>query len=281
MKLVTSLFLCIFAFAANAQEVPSTDVQPNAETPAVEVTSSSEPIPAENETATADSTPAEKPEPEVIYVGEKVFPHEFMKNLMACNPDTQSDEERRLEIVGQKNGNCLLKYADFDLNVPLTLLGNIHSFDDVETLLKNKDIAHYNHRADYIYSGLMYALNACFNKKNYDGKQDEITDEYVIIERGLDAEFINDVCTVYLRNTQNIDGIITDYGVTCTLPYKAVQELEPYFKNIAEQYGEKRGFSADGHITVTREQENKQTKEADIALMYYLQKNGYCKKNIQ
>lgn len=275
MKLILSLFLCVFTVAANAQEAPTTDIQPTVENPVAEPAASAETQPTENATAT-EIPPSE---PEIIYEEAKVFSPEFMKNLLTCKPDFESDEDRKVEIVGPKDGQCLLKYANFDLNIPMTLLGNIHSFDDVETLLKNKDIARYNYRADYIYDGLMYALNACFNKKDYEGKQEELADEYVTIDRGLNAEFVNGICSVYLSNTQNIEGVITDYGVTCTLSYKDVQNLEPYFKNLAEEYGEKRGFSADGHITVTREQKNKQTHEADIALMYYLQKSGYCKKN--
>lgn len=271
------LFICGLCLPTYAQEITAPET-PATEMPSPEINTSDV-----NETQTENPAAESEnpPEPEVIYAEEEVFSAEFMKNLITCSTDTESQNDRTVEIAGPQNGYCLLQYANFDLHVPLTLLGNIHGFDDIEKLLKNKDIAHYNYRADYIYDGLMYALNACFNKKNYEGKQEELADEYVTIERGLYADFINDTCSVYLSNTQNIEGVITDYGVTCTLPYKTVQDLEPYFKDLAEKYGEKRGFAADGHIMITREQKNKHTKDADIALMYYLQKNGYCKKNAE
>ena len=280
MKQILSLFLCVFALGAYAQETPTVDTLQTTENASDSTVQTENTAPQE---ATVDENiepPSEvEQEPEIIYAEEEVFSPQFMKNLMQCQPDKEAQNERFVEIIGPKEDYCLLKYANFDLNVPLTLLTNIHGIDDVETLLKNKDIAHYNYRADYIYDGLMYALNACFNKNDYDGKQEELADEYVTINRGLDAEFTNGMCTIYLSNTQNVEGVITDYGVTCTLSYKEVQNLEPYFKDLAEKYGKKRGFSSDGHIMVTREQKNKQTHEADIALMYYLQKHGFCKKN--
>jgi hypothetical protein len=236
--------------------------------------------PAEVEQSVEEAgIPAE--EPEVIYAEEEVFPPHFMKNLITCNEDEESSGERTLTIVGKKEGKCRLQYANFEMDVPMTLLGNIHGFDDLETLLKNKDISHYNYKADYIYDGLMYALNSCYNKKDYDGNREELADEYVTITRGLYAEFSNDVCSVYLLNTQDIEGATTDYGVTCKLPYKEIAGLEGYFKDLVAKYGEKRSFGDDGKITVTREQKNEHTHEADVALMYYLQKGGYCRKNAQ
>lgn len=220
-------------------------------------------------------------EPEVIYESEKVFSSSFMKNLLLCKIDEETDGEKKVNIMGMKGNTCLIRYANFELNVPQTLLGNIHGFDDLELLLKNKDIAHYNYRADYVYDGIVYALNACFNRKNYDGNQEELTDEYVLINRGLYAEFMNDICVIYLVNQQNVEGVTTDYGVTCKLPYKEVTRLEEYFKDLVNKYGEKRKIGSDGHIFVQQEQKNTKTKEADIALMYYLQQNNYCQKNKQ
>jgi hypothetical protein len=84
-----------------------------------------------------------------------------------------------------------------------------------------------------------------------------------------------------LQNTQNIEGVDSDLRVTCKLPYKEVKNLEPYFKDIVEKYGEKRGFGSDGHIMVKPAEYNKKTNEGDIALMYYMQKNGFCRKNTE
>lgn len=237
----------------------------------------------ENSTSITQDTLAASPENNLLqvpqYVETSVFTPRFMKSLLACRADTESDGERQIEILGAEKEICHLKYANFDINVPMDILANIHSFDDVETLLKNKDFATYNYRADYIYDGLMYALNACSEKKDYDGETEELVDSYVTVNRGLSAEFINGNCKIYIYNQQNIEGVITDYGVTCTLPYKAVDSLKGYFKDTIEKYGEKRSFGRHGRIMVKREQQNNETHDVDIALMYYLQQNGYCQKN--
>lgn len=209
----------------------------------------------------------------------EVFSPDFMADLRKCQPNYEVKDNSVVRILGMNNGRCRLSYANFELNIPLSLLGNIHSFDDLQTLLKNRDIASYTYKPDYIYDGLIYALDACHHKKGYDGESDELTDEYATIQRGIYSEFANDTCTINLYNRLDVDGAITDYSVICTVPYKTVSHLEEYVSDLIGQYGEKRGFAANGHIMVTLAQQNEQTHEADIALMYYLQQNGFCKKN--
>lgn len=268
MKFIWLLCFCIMTSGVTlAQEVmPAADTLPTGD---IAITLPDESISAQ--------TPAPEQEPEVAT--EVMFSPNFMKNLLYCKPDFEEDDKREVEILGVENNRCHLTYANFDLKIPLTLLSNVRSFENVETLLKNKDIANYNYRADYIYDGLMYAVDACHKKKNYEGRDEELADDYVSINRGLNSEFINGMCSIYLRNLQNIDGVTTDYGVTCRLPYKVVEALEPYFKDLAQKYGEKQQIDAGGQLKIIRAQTNKKTKEADIALMYYLQKNGYCQKN--
>lgn len=217
-------------------------------------------------------------ETEVEYVPENVFPPDVIKDMLNCNASTRTDHGRHLKIIGKENERCHIHYANFDLFVPSSLLSNIHSFEDIETLLKNKDIAHYDYKADYLYEGLTYALNACLNKKDFDGRQEELADDYVVINRGLISEFANGICTIELINQQDIEGVITDYGVICKLSYKALQDLEPYFKDLIEKYGEKRHLAANGRMEVERDVYNNETDKADDAFMYYLQQNNFCTK---
>ena len=277
------LFLCCAILPANAEEAvlpENEEIAPATELQNIDEVTGQAAVAAEAGEIGEKTVVAEPAviEPEVIYAEEEVFEPKFMKNLISCKQDNTSSGEDKVVIVGLKEGRCLLQYADFELRVPLGLLGNIHGFDDLDTLLKNKDIARYNRKVDYIYEGLMYAVDACYNKKDYEGKQDEITDEYVVINRGLYAEFVNGICSIYLDNTQNIEGVVTDNGVICTLPYKEIAGLEESIKDLVAKYGEKRGFGADGRIAVTRAQTNKNTDEADTALMYYMQQHDFCRK---
>lgn len=274
LRLFIILLTSVIMTNAFAQSV-DTSTENQSSKPAVEVNGA--PITQDNLVPNPENNSVQVPQ----YVEISVFTPRFMKSLLTCKTDIESDGERQIEILERQDDNCHLKYANFDLNIPMDILGNIHSFDDVETLLKNKDFATYNYRADYIYDGLMYALNACSEKKDYDGKTEELVDSYVTINRGLSAEFINNNCKVYIYNQQNIEGVVTDYGVTCTLSYKAVNDLKDYFKDTIEKYGEKRSFGSHGRIMVKREQQNSETHDVDIALMYYLQQNGYCQRNNQ
>lgn len=227
--------------------------------------------------ASANDIESTHTETETTYEPAQMFAPDFINNLFNCTADTQTDYD--LKIIGKKHGRCHLKYANFDLFIPSSLLENIHSVEDIETLLKNKDIAHYNYKADYLYEGLTYALDACLKKKDFDGKQEELADDYVVINRGLTAEFANNFCTINLINQQNIEGVTTDYGVVCRLPYKVVQGLESYFKDLVDKYGEKRGFGADGHVVIENATYNEDLQKADDAFMYYLQQNNFCTKN--
>lgn len=271
------LFLCCAVFPANAEEAVLPENAEIASASEGQNIDEAAKQTAEDGEEAAVANP-EFAEPEVIYAEEEVFEPKFMKNLISCKPDSASNGEDVVIISGLEEGRCHLQYADFDLRVPLTLLGNIHGFDDLDTLLKNRDIARYSRKTDYIYEGLMYAVDACYNKKDYEGRQDEITDEYVTINRGLYAEFVNGICSIYLDNTQNIEGVVTDNGVICTLPYKEIAGLEESIKDLVAKYGEKRGFGADGRIAVARAQTNKYTDEADTALMYYMQQHDFCRK---
>lgn len=220
-------------------------------------------------------------EPKVEEVVEvKVFSPKFMEKLRACEAVKETEAENEVEIVGIADGKCQLKYMDFDLNVPMNILENIHGFDDLTTLLKNQDIAHYNYQPTYTYDGLMYAVTACAKQTNYFGVQEKSLRHGTEINRGLTAEYADKVCTIKLQNDVTKDGKTEDYGVVCRLSDEVLDSLEPYFKELAEKYGERHEF-AYGRARVLPPSHNQETHEADITLMYFMQQNGYCSKNHQ
>ncbi|MBP5215994.1 MAG: hypothetical protein J6039_05535 [Alphaproteobacteria bacterium] len=217
----------------------------------------------------------EEPEPEI-----EVFSPKFMDALRRCEAVKEVEAENEVEIIGFQEGNCQLKYMDFDLSVPANILDNIHSFDDLKVLLKNQDIAHYNYQPVYTYDGLMYAVTACADKTNYFGVEEKSLRHGTEVNRGLTAEYADGVCTIKLRNEVTKDGKNEDYGVVCSLSDEVLDSLEPYFKELAEKYGEKREY-AYGKARVLPATHNQETHEADITLMYFMQQNGYCVKNHQ
>lgn len=203
-----------------------------------------------------------------------VFEPEFMESLIACRPDKAVRGRMTLEIVGERDKNCYLKYGNYELNVQKTLLANVHGFDDMEILVKNKDVARYKYFPKYMYDGLIYALNSCADKQEYIGLEENEKLSDASVTRGLNAEYKDNTCIIYLRNNLQLDfeNVAEDYGYTCRLPQDDVAELLPYFKNIVAKYKDE---------DLPLDERPKEVRDADIALMYYLQQNDYCTKNKQ
>ena len=200
----------------------------------------------------------------------EVFEPEFMNSLMKCQPDTADNEGRILKIVGIIEDKCHLEYGNYVLDLPPTILNNIHSFDDLQTVIKNSDFAKYNYAPNYTYEGVIYALDACAKQEEYMGIEEEEKLVDAVVTRGLNAEYNDGTCTIYLQNELDLDGKYFDYGVVCRLPQNEIDELEPYFKDIVAKYAAPDASDAE---------QPKEAQDADIALMYYLQKNDFCKQN--
>lgn len=203
-----------------------------------------------------------------------VFDPEFMESLVSCRPDKAVRGRMTLEIVGEKGKNCHLKYGHYELNVEKTLLANVHGFDDMEILVKNKDVARYKYFPKYMYDGLIYALSSCADKQEYIGLEENEKLSDASVTRGLNAEYKDDTCIIYLKNNLWLDfeNVGQDYGYTCRVPQDDVAELLPYFKDIVAKYNDE---------DLPLDERPKEVRDADIALMYYLQQNDYCTKNRQ
>lgn len=200
----------------------------------------------------------------------EVFPPDFMASLRVCRKDSDSKDGRVFEIKGMRNGKCHLTYGNYILDVPTSLLSSIHGFDDLNTFLKNKDMTRYKYLPEYTYEGLIFALNACAHKEKFYGVEEEENRIDATVLRGLSAEYFDEHCEIYLQNELELEFEVRNYSITCRLPQAAIEELEPYFSDIVEKYEE---------LEPTEMHKNKEVRDADIALMYYLQQNNYCHKN--
>ena len=211
-----------------------------------------------------------------------LFSPSFIKSLQLCKPDSEEHRillfERKIEITGRDNDICHLAYEGFDLSVPMEVIPNIHGFDDINVLLKNKDMAHYNYSPEYIYDGLVHAFNSCYNKHDYHGLEETKMDGNIKILRGLTAQYEDKACVIYLTNEVKIEDNVLDYSVMCRLTDETMEELMPKFADVLQKYGERRQFNNRGFVVMSQAQENSETKDADIALMYYMQQKEYCKK---
>ena len=85
----------------------------------------------EQEAAT-ESEPEETIDDADIEIQLDVFEPDFMNSLMNCQPNTETKDGIALIIVGNYEGKCRLTYGNYELNLPLSILNNIHSFDELD-----------------------------------------------------------------------------------------------------------------------------------------------------
>ena len=231
---------------------------------------------------------------EEVYEGEKLSPEEFaakynlfspefMLSLQNCSPNKEERTIERLShtinVVGKEKSYCHVVYDQFDLNIPFEIISNIHGFDDVKTLLKNKEIAHFNYKPEYVFDGLVHAYNACHNKHSYYGAKEVKRLNDVLITRGMNAEYDGKACIINLTNDVEIEGEVTDYSTMCRLTDKTIEELWPFFEEVLSKYGEKGEVGPNGRFRISKVAiENKETHNADLALMMYMQQEEYCKR---
>lgn len=101
----------------------------------------------------------------------------------------------------------------------------------------------------------------------------------ILITRGMNAEYDGRACIINLTNDVEIEGEKTDYSTMCRLTDKTIEELWPIFEEVLKKYGEEGQFGANGRFRISRAAvENKDTREADLALMMYMQQEEYCKR---
>lgn len=227
----------------------------------------------------------EKPqETEPKPVAMEILTPEFMENLRKCQPAVsapigyEDDEAVPLEIIAKKGDKCLLKYDAYKIEAPLGILPNIHNFEDLQVILRNKEMSHYDYTPQYIYDGLLYALDACRNKRDYMGRQVSGKVGKASYVSGLTAEYFDQVCTVYLAHQLDVMGNQQDWTVTCRLKEAEVEEILGYYQQILDEYGKKQKQVVNGRLQTIAAKENEVTKQADKELMFYLQQNGFCRK---
>lgn len=212
-----------------------------------------------------------------------LFSPDFKMSLQNCVPNVENKVIDRfahhIEVIGKEKNRCHVKYDYFDLNIPFEIMINIHGFDDIKTLIKNKEIAKYHHKPEYFYYGLVHAYNACHNKHSYYGTKEVKRMNDIIITRGLNAEYDGKACIFNLTNDVEIEGETEDYSTMCRLTDKTIEELWPTFEEILTKYGEKGEIGVNGRFRISKAAvENSETREADEALLMYMQQEEYCKR---
>jgi len=193
------------------------------------------------------------------------FSADFLLSLYNCQPDTEEQKitiPERLDIIGPKDGKCLLRYDVFDLNVPQQLLVSIHSMSDIRRLLQNRDITSY--RPSYDYHGLLYEINECLqNRSTHTASLQRREEGEITIISGLTSQFANDICSIRLLNQVNTGTGLTDYSVTCQISPEDAQFIVDTYPQLLKD---------------ATPAETAESKQADDEIMYRLQQMNFCHK---
>ncbi|MBO6289337.1 MAG: hypothetical protein J6N45_03320 [Alphaproteobacteria bacterium] len=285
MKYLLPLVLLLIFSAAHAEDtvipqtVEETEVVPeNAVSANLEQQTQKQ---SDSQTDDADKKVDEQPILQESVVRDDVFLPQFVNALHSCMPamaqNPQDASDAPLIIVGPEENACHLKYGDFNLFLPTDILPNLHGFNDVQILLRNRELAHFDYQPQYVYSGLLHALNSCKQGTNYLGVEKVEEKGNIRTTNSLEAEYFQDICTIYLVSKLEVEGAETDYTVTCKIGANAVIGLLDYYRELLDKYGEKR-TTVNGKPKIISEQENDETQQADAELMYFLQQKGYCQR---
>ena len=208
------------------------------------------------------------------------LPNEFISALANCESAEISREvvffTQKTTIIGWNEDKCHVTYDDFDLNIPRAELGNILTYNDLDRLCENPEIAVYDYTKNYDYENLMFTLKNCRNNRSASQRLSNRTTGILETRNGLEAQYRDGACHLTFVNEVAVKDNKKDYSVVCMAEESIISEiLEPY-KPLIEAYekvsaGEKNITAADGREL------SDMIKVADGKVMYELQIRNLCR----
>lgn len=216
------------------------------------------------------------------------FSDSFMSSLKNCQPDEEKINmpfmNVSLKILGQSQNICKLEFADFSIEVPVERVSELSSFDDVDILLKDKNVAKY--KPDFLVDNLLFALNDCEQQENYEFGGSSKSYGDVTVKQSLSSSYNKDmVCNLKFTNLLLRGEEEEDYSLYCNisnnerskllLPYKEL--IEKYGRKITKEHQSDSGFS----ISIEGPVYNEQTQKAGKSLFNSIKSQGFCGKYIE
>ncbi|MBQ9270671.1 MAG: hypothetical protein IJ218_00175 [Alphaproteobacteria bacterium] len=236
-----------------------------------------------------------------IHVRARMLPQDFVASLLNCKPQTAKYHkffnEENIEITGWNEDRCHLVYKHFDLYVPQNMLANLQTFDDIEDLIVNQDVAQYNSSKGYRYDGVLFALAACAQSPQLRTRRIVNIDygHNTEVISGWNSAFYEDSCRLELENVLRMQDNVTDYGIVCNISEDELETMiEPYVSLLEKENQEQKSTNqedADDDFEDVKETDDKidwqnmetteQTKQFDLQLIDILRANEYCRlKNL-
>ncbi len=158
----------------------------------------------------------------------------FQTALKQCQPASEEKQiffiTEKAEIIGIEEKGCHVKYADFDLYIPLDKLSSIKTMEDIKTLIGDKAISQYT--PQYITIGLKDELINCLGAASYhQGASETTSTGNITVKNTMSSAKVDNECVLTFHNTLTFNGESTKYKKTCHIPLNKIAE----FLNIEEK----------------------------------------------
>ncbi len=152
----------------------------------------------------------------------------FQTSLKQCQPASEEKQiffiTEKAEIIGIEKKGCHVKYADFDLYIPLDKLSSIKTMEDIKALSGDKSISQYT--PQFITLGLKDELMNCLGVTAYhQGASQSTTSDNITISNQMSSEKVGTECVLTFHNTLIFNGETTEYKKTCRIPLNKIAEL--------------------------------------------------------
>ena len=152
----------------------------------------------------------------------------FQTSLKQCQPASEEKQiffiTEKAEIIGIEEKGCHVKYADFDLYIPLDKLSSIKTMEDIKALSGDKSISQYT--PQFITLGLKDELMNCLGASSYhQGASQSTTSDNITISNQMSSEKVGTECVLTFHNTLIFNGETTEYKKNCRIPLNKIAEL--------------------------------------------------------
>ena len=207
------------------------------------------------------------------------LPNEFISSLANCESAEINRETvfftQKTSIVGWNEDKCHVVYKDFDLSIPRTELGKILTYNDLDILCENPEIAVYDYTKNYNYENLLFTLKNCKNNRVANQLLSNRATDILETQNGIEALYKDGTCNLTFINEISVKGSKEDYSVICMADDLTISEILASYKPLIEAYekfsANKENFDASAERELTD-----MLKVADGKVMYELQIRNLC-----
>ena len=152
----------------------------------------------------------------------------FQSSLKQCQPASEEKQlffmTEKVEIIGITNKGCHIKYADFDLYVPLEKLSSVKTIEDIKAFAEDENISKYS--PQFITLGLKDELMNCLSATTYhQGASETTSSGNITIKNQMSSEKVNNECVLTFQNTLINNNKTTEYKKICRIPLSKIAEL--------------------------------------------------------